>query len=121
MEYFSDLVLCIIYLFFAKAFLHKVFKLNYQILLINCIYKTNVYRMPLYIIIRVTPINTTYYVGFAFFTNEKVEDYRWILQYVKQLYEVLDISNPSVIITDADFAIIPAVLEKCSLSCHLLY
>ncbi len=65
-EDYADLDFRIRRLFFAETSLHKVLKLNYEVLLIDCTYKTNVYRMPLCIITGVTPLNTTYYVGFAF-------------------------------------------------------
>lgn len=66
-------------------------------------------------------MNIIYYIRFAFLVNKKVEDYWWILQFVKRLYEALDISDPSMIITDVNPAIIRAILEKCLLSSHLLY
>lgn len=74
MEYCADLDFRIRRLFFAKTSLHKVLKLNYEVLLMDCIYKTNVYRMPLCIITGVTLLNTTYYVSFAFLSIETVED-----------------------------------------------
>ena len=120
MEYCSDLDFRITRLFFAKTSLLKVLKLNYEVLLIDCTYKTNFYQMPLCIITGITPMNTTYYVGFAFLATERVEDYRWILQCVRRLYEALDIPDPSVIITDADPAIIRAFSKECLLSSHLL-
>ena len=43
MEYCSNANFCITRLFFAKTSLHKILELNYEVLLINCIYKTNVY------------------------------------------------------------------------------
>ena len=84
------------------------------------IYKTNVYKMPLCIITGVTPLNTTYYVAFAFLSAETVDDYRWVLGAVKKLYEFLDIPDPKVIVTDADPSIIRAILEEFPLASHLL-
>ena len=120
MEYCSDLDFRITCLFFAKASSHKVLKMNYEVLLMDCTYKTNVYRMPLCIITGVTPMNTTYYIGFAFLATERVEDYRWILQFVRRLYEALDIPDPSVIVIDGDPVFIRAVSEECPVSSHLL-
>ncbi len=121
MEYCTDLDFQIRRLFFTKISSHKVLKLNYEVLLIDSIYKTNVYRMPLYIITGVTPLNTTYYVGFAFLSMETVEDYEWVLQCIKNLYLILDIPDPNVIITDADRSIIWAISHKFPFGAHLLY
>lgn len=76
--------------------------------------------MPLYIITGVTPLNTTYYVGFAFLSTEAVEDYEWMLQCLKNLYLTLDIPDPDVIIIDADSSIIRAILHIYPLAAHLL-
>ena len=72
----------------------------------DCTYKTNIYQMPLYIITRITLINTIYYIRFVFLANKRVEDYQWILQYIKQLYKALNIFNINMIIMNTDFAII---------------
>lgn len=65
---------CIQQLFFTKITSQKVLKLNYKVLLIDYIYKTNVYKIPLYIIIGVTPLNTTYYIIFTFLSSKTVDD-----------------------------------------------
>lgn len=57
---------CIKWLFFAKISLQKFLKYNYEVLLINIIYKTNKYKMPLIIISGVIPLNINYYIGFEF-------------------------------------------------------
>lgn len=67
MEYGANLDFRIWRLFLAKTSLHKVLKLNYEVFLIDCTYKTNAYRMPLCIITGITPLNTTYYAGFLFY------------------------------------------------------
>lgn len=75
MEYFSNLNFCIIYLFFAKGSLHKVFKLYYEIFFMNCTYKINIYQILSYIIIEVTLMDTIYYIAFAILINKRVENY----------------------------------------------
>ncbi len=86
----------------------------------DCTYKTNVYKMPLYIITGVTSLNTTYYVVFSFLSAETVDDYRWVLGALNKLYEFLDIPDPKVIVTDADPSNICAILEGFPLASHLL-
>ncbi len=102
MTYKLDKNLRIRRLFFAKITSQKVLKLNYEVLLMDCTYKTNVYKMPLCIITGVAPLNTTYYVAFAFLSSETVDDYRWVFGAVKKLYEFLDIPDPKVTVPDAD-------------------
>ncbi len=120
MTYKLDKDLRIRRLFFAKTTSQKLLKLNYKVLLMDCIYKTNVYKMPLCIITRVTPLNTTYYVPFVFLSAETVDDYHWILGAVKKLYKLLDIPDPKVIVTDTDPSMIRAILGEFPLASHLL-
>ncbi len=121
MTYNLDKNLCIQQLFFAKTTSQKMLKFDYKVLLIDCTYKTNVYKMLLYIIIGVMPLNTTYYIIFAFLSSETVDDYCWVLGIVKKLYKFLDIPDPKVIITNTDPSIICAILEEFPLASHLLY
>ena len=60
-------------LFFTKIFSQKILKYNYEVLLIDATYKTNKYKMLLIIISGVTPLNTSYYVTFAFIFKEIYE------------------------------------------------
>lgn len=52
---------------------------------------------------------------------ETVKDYEWVLQCIKNLYLVLDISDLDIIIIDADPSIIRAISHKFPLAAHLLY
>ncbi len=78
------------------------------------------YKIFLCIITGFMPLNTTYYVLFAFLSAETVDDYRLVLGAVKKLYKFLDIPDPKVIVTDADPSIILVILEKVPLASHLL-
>ena len=42
-------------------------KFNYKVLFIDCIYKTDVYKILLCIIIGIMPLNTIYYIIFIFY------------------------------------------------------
>ncbi len=75
MTYKLDKDLRIRRLFIAKTTSAKVLKLNYKVLLMDCTYKINVYKMRLCIITGVTPLNTSYYVAFAFPSAKTVDDY----------------------------------------------
>lgn len=63
-------------LFFAKTSAQKILKFNYEVALMNCTYKINVYRMPLCIINGVTAMNTTFYIAFCFLFRKGLKDYR---------------------------------------------
>lgn len=84
-------------------------------------YKTNVYKMPLYIIIEIMLLNTTYYIVFVFLLAKMVDDYYWILGIIEKLYEFFDVLNSKVIITSTNFNIICAILKEFLLASHLLY
>ena len=47
----------------------------YEIILMDCIYKTNRYKMSLLIIIEIIALNTTFYVAFCFMKDENYNDY----------------------------------------------
>ena len=102
MRYSIDIQNRITRLFFAKTSSQKVLRLNYEVLLIDSTYKTNAYRMLLCIISGVTPLNTTFYIRFCFLSLETAEDYTWLLQKLKELYKMLDIPDPTVVITNAE-------------------
>jgi MULE transposase domain len=52
-----------------------IIRQNHDILLMDCTYKTNRYRMPLLNIIGVTSMHTTINLGFVFMHREKETDY----------------------------------------------
>ena len=62
-------------LFFANNSFQQILKVNHEVLLMNCIYKTNKYRPSLLVICDVTTINTTFYVIFCFLSSEYTDNY----------------------------------------------
>jgi hypothetical protein len=50
-----------------------------EVLLMDCTYKTNKFRMPLFVITGVIPLSTTFFVGFAFLSQQRQVDYEWAL------------------------------------------
>ena len=62
-------------LFFSKISSQHILKINHEVLLMNCTYKTNKYRLSLLVICGVTTINTTFYVIFCFLSSEYIDDY----------------------------------------------
>lgn len=76
--------------------------------------------MLLYIIISIAPLNTTYYITFAFLSVDIVNNYYQILDIIKKLYEFLDILDSKVIITNTNSSIICAISEEFLLAFYLL-
>ncbi len=63
------------FLFFTSKCMQKLLRENFEILIMNCIYKINKYKMLLLIIIDVTSLNIFYYVVFCFMKGESFDDY----------------------------------------------
>jgi beta-glucosidase-like glycosyl hydrolase len=76
--------------------------------------------MPLCIITEVTSLNTSFFVGFAFLSSEQYEDYDWVLEQLKKLYQSLRILNPLVIATDCEVALINVIAAVFPNAQHLL-
>ena len=70
----------ITHLFFAAHKSLALYERYPEVLLLDCTYKTNQFKMPLLNIIGITGLNTTFYVGFAFIRTEQEGDFTWILQ-----------------------------------------
>jgi hypothetical protein len=97
------------FLFFTPKVMQKLLRLNMEILIIDCTYKTNKYKMPLLIITEVTAINTTFYAGFCFMRGENYTDYVWVMEALVRLYNYLDLPYPTTVISDGDKALSPAL------------
>jgi hypothetical protein len=67
------------HLFFAHPASISLLKKYPDVLLLDCTYKTNKYKMPLLHICGVTNLGTTFSIGFAFLSAEREEDYSWAI------------------------------------------
>jgi hypothetical protein len=81
-------------LFFINKKSGHILSKNSEILIMDCTYKTNKYRMPLLTIVGHTSIGTTFHVGFAFLESERPEDYAWVLRHLKDAYGALGLPDP---------------------------
>ncbi len=77
----------------------------------NCIYKTNKYKMSLFIIIKVTCLNISFFVAFCFMKGESFSDYYWVLETVKRLYNHLDLLYSEIILFNDDKALTLVILN----------
>ena len=67
-----------------------------------------------------TGLNTSFFIGFAFLSGEMDEDYIWALNALKDIIRAENISNPGVIVTDRELALMNAITSIFSESKHLL-
>ena len=63
------------HLFFVEKHTVEILKKNSEIMLMDCTYKTNKYKLPLLVIIGHTSLGTSFYVEFAFVAKEQEEDF----------------------------------------------
>lgn len=89
-----------------------------QILFLDCTFKTNRYKLPCFHMVSQTSTGASFTVALAFLSRETTESYIWALQCVRQCYREKDI--PSVIITDAEIALINAVANVFPAARHIL-
>ena len=90
------------FLFFTPKVMQNLLCLNLEILIMNCTYKTNKYKMSLLIIIGVIAINTTFYVAFCSMRGENYIDYVWVMEALIRFYDYLDLSYFIIVISDDD-------------------
>lgn len=78
--------------------------------------------MLLLIICESSALHTNFYVAFCFIAQEKTPDYIFAMQQLKSLYQTLELSSPTVAVTDMERSLINAIREAFSLShtTHLL-
>lgn len=74
------------YLYFANRSFEQILKLYDKILIIDCIYKTNKYRMLLAIISEITNMNIFYYIEMCFLKNKDQENYNWLISTIVNIY-----------------------------------
>ncbi len=88
------------HLFFFKEFSHNILRFNFEVLVLDCIYKTNKYKMSLLIIFEQIALHRKFYVTFCFMIREKFDDYSWAFDQLKLLYKQLKILDLIVFVID---------------------
>jgi hypothetical protein len=87
-----------------------------DVLLFDCTYKSNRFKMPLLNICGATATRKTFQVAAVFMNGEKQDQYRWALEVLTELYNQHSIEPPKVIITDLDLGLIDALSHAPMLS-----
>ncbi|SAM03616.1 hypothetical protein [Absidia glauca] len=98
----------ITHLFFAHHKSIKMVKLYGSVLLMDCTYKTNRFKMPLLEVVGITGSWKTFFCCFVFLAAETQHDYEWAMQAIStKLYDGL--SPPITIATDRDPGLMGAI------------
>jgi hypothetical protein len=107
-------------LFFAHPDAIQLFKKHPHVLLLDCTYKTNRFRMPLLNICVVTGNRKTIQVGLCFLSGEKKEDYDWAMAQFTDVMRAYDISEPLSVVTDRELALMNTLDEIFPETSHIL-
>jgi len=99
------------HLFLAYEPAIDIYKANPDVLLMDCTYKTNYFKMPLLNIVGVTGMNTTIHVAQAFLRAEKQPDYRFAVDQLKLMMSQFHIPLPQLILVDCEVALLK-ILEN---------
>jgi len=108
-------------IFWAHPTSVKLFNNFSTVLVMDSTYKTNMYKMPMFEVVRVTSTDLTYLVGFGFVTHEKEEKFVWVLKMWHKLL-MSKMNMPKVIVTDKDMSLMKAVgnvfPESYAMNCY---
>lgn len=96
-------------LFFASKYSLRMLRENFEVLIMDCTYKTNKYRMPLLTMVGITSLGTTFFISGAFLSGKRKEDFRWGINRVNVIYTYLHLPKPKVIVYDRDQALINTI------------
>ena len=118
-NYLKDEFECLTHIFFTHPKSVILGRTYQSVFVMDCTYKTNKYVMPLLDIIGMSSFNKSFYAGFCFLLHEKQEDYVWALRMFSNAMG-FDDSQPLVIVTDREFALINAIDEVFPRANHLL-
>ena len=91
-------------LFFAHPKSIEILKGNYDIILLDCTYKTNKFRMPLLHITGVTCLNTSFEIAYCFLPNERQPAYEVAMQALYNLFKTIN-KSPRCFLTDKEGAL----------------
>ena len=90
------------YLFFAHRKQIELLLANPDVLLMDCTYRTNKYKLPLLHILGCTNLQTFFSAGFCFLRNETQADYHWA---ISNFFLKTGVPQPHVFISDQEDAL----------------
>ena len=104
----------ILYMYWINKTSMNMLRVNEKVMIINCIYKINRYRMSLIVCTEIICLNTSFYAKQAFFKDEKLKNYKWFFAIIKNLYKHLNISLSIVWLSNDEFNIFAAIAKEIS-------
>ena len=105
-------------LFFVHPTSYEIWRAFPHVLIIDATYKTNVFKMPFVEIVGVTSTNKTFCIAFAFIREEKMDNYKWVLEQLK--WTLNECMHPRVIVTDRELALMSACEKVFPHANHML-
>ena len=69
-------------LFFVNKHIKKIFNKNFEMLIMNCIYKINKYRMSLLIVMNVIALRNNFYIVKIFLNYENEKSFNWVIEQI---------------------------------------
>ena len=95
------------YLFFAHQKQVEYLRVNPDVILMDCTYRTNKYKFPLFHLLGCNSLGKFFSAGFCFLRTETQEDYHWALS---TFFNLTGIPPPHVFISDQEDALKNAAL-----------
>jgi hypothetical protein len=89
-------------LFFAHRKSIEIYRANFDVLIVDCTYRTNRHNLPLVHIIGSTNMNTYFTIGFCFIRVEEQLDYFWALSTFKNKTQA---PTPRIFVSDDEDAL----------------
>lgn len=89
-----------------------------HVLLMDCTYKTNRYRMPLLEIVGLTSTDMTFSVAFVYLQHERQDNFNWALDVLHGIMD--DSALPNIIVTDRELSLMNAISRVFPTATHLL-
>ena len=105
-------------LFFVHPTSYEIWRAFPHVLIIDATYKTNVFNMPFVEIVGVTSTNKTFCIAFPFIKDEKMDNYKWVLEELKLTLN--ECMHPRVIVTDRELALMSACEKVFPHANHIL-
>ena len=120
MEFLEDDIHRLTHLFSSHTESLQLLALNSEVLIMDYIYKTNRFNMPLLNIIGITSLGKNFWVVFCFLCSEKEGDFVWVMRCIRALYRRIGGRAPKVVLTDRALAVINALRDIFPETKHLL-
>ncbi|XP_076906113.1 uncharacterized protein LOC143562084 [Bidens hawaiensis] len=73
--------------FFVHELSYKMWRAFPHVLMIDATYKTNMYKLPFIQVVGMASTNQSFAIANAFVSNEKEENYIWVLEMIKSMLE----------------------------------